>query len=147
MMLQRIGDDSESEKTFAALGFDERGPSSIGAIIERAGGLDAYRKKVTMLLESKHERVRAFAAGWLGVLGQKESVPDLVKLLQSKGAEKGHGEDRTGAAVGLGLLGAQEHAPKLAALLNGDNSLVRSGAALGLGLMKAVKFAPEVAKL
>jgi HEAT repeat protein len=147
MMLRRIESESEKEKAFAILGFDEEGPSSIGAVIERAGGLDAYRKRVTALLESKEERIRAFAAGWLGVLGQKESVPDLVKLLQSKSARQEHGEDRTGAAVGLGLLGAQEHAPKLAALLTADNSLVRRGAAFGLGLMKAVKFAPDVAKL
>lgn len=141
--------EAEKNKAIAVFGLDEGGQLSIKTMIERAGGIEEYRKKVTLLLANNDEFVRGFAAVWLGILGQRESVADLMKLLRSNlpvQRPSSEGNDRGRAAMGLGLLGAQDHAPDLAAQLKSPNSHLRAGAALGLGYMKAVKFAPDVAE-
>jgi HEAT repeat protein len=141
---------SEQEAAKLSFLFEEGGaPGGVRGAIERAGGVEAYRKKVATLLTSRDEVVRAFVAVWLGAFGDKRSVPDLLKLLRSTDLPAKHfpGMDRSRAAMALGLIGAKEHAREVAGLLKSESPGIRAGAALGLGYMKATEHADEVARL
>src|SRR5262249_48743765 len=68
---------SEARKACAAIGMSETDREFwLKAAINRAGGVDAYRKNVSTLLKSNDEIVRSFGAKWLGALGDEKAVPD-----------------------------------------------------------------------
>jgi HEAT repeat protein len=142
---------TEKETLLVMIGAKENDAASMKAALERGGGIDYYRKTVADLLQNKDECIRAFAAVWLGLIGDKKSATDLLKLLRSKELPTRNksleGVDRGGAALGLGLLGAEEHSAEIAAQLKSPSHHVRSRAALGLGAMKATQFAADVANL
>jgi len=143
----------EAEEAILAVGLPQDGPAEFSAMdaVKRAGGVEAYRKRVAALLKSKDVVVRGFGAVWLGVLGEKESVGDLLVLLRSKDLplvyEFGRGIDRGGAARALGLLRATDYRNELVKLLESRNAFIRSNAALGLGYMRATECAPAIARL
>lgn len=145
----------QARAAMEAVGLPDDGSEfSMRAAIARAGGLDAYRARLTRLLESDDEVVRGWGASWLGALGDRRATPDLLKLLRAPvrpaNFDKGlffSGYGRAKAAMALGLLGATEHADEIAVLLGSSDWFDRCEAAMGLGYMRSTKHAPAIVKM
>jgi HEAT repeat protein len=98
----------------------------------------------TMLsrLDGKDPPARAFAAIFLGVIGDARLAPRLTSLLNDNDQDT-----RYAAAIAAGLLGDREQSARLLTLLSSPAADDRSGAALGLAEMGATEQAPAIAAL
>lgn len=119
------------------------------APLEQLGGVKAFRQEIALWLDDGDQAVRALGAIVAGIIGGRDSVPQLLKLMTRNDAGKDTSRvyDKARAAVGLGLIGAIEHKPDIALLLKSENPYDRMGAVDALSLLGAKEYAKEVAGL
>lgn len=117
--------------------------------LAQLGGVQAFKKTLSLWLQDEDQAIRSFAAVLIGISGDKAFAPQLVTLI--KKPKSGENElivyDRGRAASAIGLLGASEHIPLLVSLLESKNRYDRSGAMSALARFKATEYAPRIAKL
>jgi len=107
------------------------------ALLARNAKADGVSERIVpflraQFLERKNVDLRGALALSLGIVGDREAVEPLVKLLKKPGDPtlRGH------VAVGLGLIGAKEAAPALRkALTDRSDPTVKREIALALGLL------------
>ncbi len=119
------------------------------APLREMGGLPGFKAKLVTWLKDDDQSIRAFAAVFIGIIGDKNLASELADLIARRKPKPGEllVYDRGRAAMALGLLRTQEYKPVLANLLNSENGYDRSGAIFALGMFRATEFAPDIASL
>jgi len=118
------------------------------APLENLGGLTAFKGKLIVWLDDGDQSVRAFAAIVAGISGDRNKVPQLLKLMKRPDEDEFSVVYDSGrAATALGLLGAAEYKPDILLLLKSKNEYSRSGAIKALTLLGAKENAKEVAAI
>jgi len=124
------------------------------AALLSAAGLMWYNSPLKVArrkLHDTHPNVRCWAIRTLGDLGDKESAPEIVKLLLTCGpgymlTPESAPEYRI-AAEALGELGDKEAIPYVTKSLYSEIDGERAEAVLALRYLKAVETIPEIKKL
>ncbi len=117
--------------------------------LEKLGGINSFKDKSAEWLKYEDQAIRAFAAVFLGISGDKKYAPQIAVLLKERKYEK---EpliiyDRGRAAMSLGLLGANNYLPEILRLLKSKNQFDRQGAIYALGYFGAKEYSKDVAAI
>ena len=112
------------------------------------GAIQAFKERLSVLLQDDVQGIRALAAVLLGVCGDKSYASRIAVLLEPRTVTGTLPRfDRGRAAIALGLVGAKEYTLDLVSLLKSSNTFDRSGAAYGLGALRATDHEKAIAQL
>jgi HEAT repeat protein len=115
--------------------------------LETLGGVNRFKEKLAIWASDSDRAIRAFGCVVIGISGDKELVPVLLKVLKESPSddENEFRYDRARALMALGKLGAVEQKSTIASFLKSSTRGEREGAVYALELLNANEYAPQIA--